>query len=66
MQAALRFCLAHPAISATLIGVRDMAELEEAVAVASAPAIPLDALAALRALSVPDERLLDPGTWGIP
>ncbi|MCW5881348.1 MAG: aldo/keto reductase [Anaerolineae bacterium] len=66
VQAALRFCLAHPAISATLIGVRDMAELEEAVAVASAPAIPLDALAALRALSVPDERLLDPGTWGIP
>ena len=65
-QAALRFCLAHPAVSATLIGVRDTAELDEAVAVVDVSVIPPDALGALRALSVPDERLLDPGTWGIP
>ena len=66
VQAALRFCLAHPAVSATLIGVRDMAELDEALGVAAIPDLPPDALDALRALSVHDERLLDPGTWGIP
>lgn len=66
VQAALRFCLAHPTVSATLIGVRDLAELDEALGVTTIPALPPGALATLRALSVPDERLLDPGTWGIP
>src|SRR3712207_7900552 len=32
-QAALSFCLAHPAVSTVLVGVRSMAELTEALAV---------------------------------
>lgn len=66
VQVALRFCLAHPAVSATLIGVRDMAELEEAIAIQRVPYLTPDSLASLRALAISDEGLLDPGRWGIP
>lgn len=66
VQAALRFCLAHPAVSSALIGVRHLAELEEALAVTAVPDFSPDTLTTLRRLSLDDEYLLNPGVWGIP
>lgn len=66
VQAAIRFCLASPAVSATLVGVSHLAELEEAVGAASGPALDEAILNRLGNLALDDEHLLDPGTWGIP
>ena len=66
VQVALRFCLAHPAVSTALIGVRNMAEVEEAVGITQVPDLDQQTLARLEPLQLEDESMLDAGTWGIP
>jgi aryl-alcohol dehydrogenase-like predicted oxidoreductase len=63
-QAALAFALAHPAIHAALVGVRNVAEVDDAVQAAEL-VLPSDLIEELRSLRLDDEELLNPGTWGI-
>lgn len=65
VQAAIAFALGHPAIGATLVGVRSEGELREAL---GATRLPLDPglRADLAALRLDDPDLLNPSTWGIP
>ncbi len=48
-QNALRYCLAHPAVTTVACGMRTMAQLEENAAAGRLPPLPGDALNALRA-----------------
>ena len=66
VQAALRFCLAHPAVSAALIGVRSLPELDEARGLTAIPDLSPHVITQLETLALTDEELLNPGTWGIP
>ncbi len=66
VQTALRFCLAHPAVASTLIGVRSLSELEEALGIANVPDFDAAVVAQMSGLALDDERLLDPSGWGIP
>jgi len=63
-QAALAFALANAQIHSVLVGVRTAEELADNLA-ALAIQLPPDLLAALTALRLDDEGLLNPGTWGI-
>ncbi|NJN19012.1 MAG: aldo/keto reductase [Oscillochloris sp.] len=65
VQAAITFVLGHPQVGATLVGVRNAAELAEAVGAADRP-LPAELRAALKTLRLDDPELLDPSTWGIP
>jgi aryl-alcohol dehydrogenase-like predicted oxidoreductase len=65
VQAAIGFALGHPQIGATLVGVRNPAELAEALGALAHPLTP-DLRAALAELRLDDDDLLDPSTWGIP
>jgi aryl-alcohol dehydrogenase-like predicted oxidoreductase len=64
-QAALAFALAEPHIHSILVGVRTQEELRDNLAALRSP-LSSDAFAALAALRLDDENLLNPGTWGIP
>jgi aryl-alcohol dehydrogenase-like predicted oxidoreductase len=64
-QAALAFALAQPQIDAVLVGVRTLDELQDDLVAVDTP-LPTDLLAAIAALRLDDEDLLNPGTWGIP
>ena len=66
VQVALRFCLAHPSVSAVLVGVRHPAELDAALAVTGLPALSPAVLTQLDALALTDADVLNPATWGIP
>jgi aryl-alcohol dehydrogenase-like predicted oxidoreductase len=48
-QNALRYCLAHPAVTTVACGVRTMAQLEENAVAGRLPPLPDDAVSALRA-----------------
>jgi aryl-alcohol dehydrogenase-like predicted oxidoreductase len=48
-QNALRYCLAHPAVTTVACGVRTMAQLEESAVAGRLPPLPEDAVNALRA-----------------
>ncbi len=63
-QAAIAFALAQPQISSVLVGIRSQAELAENLPALST-ALPPDLLHALAALRVDDERMINPGLWGI-
>jgi len=62
-ELAYRYVLAHPAVSAALVGTAHQRELDDALGFAAAG--PLDATTcdAVRAVTIDDERLLDPPTW---
>jgi aryl-alcohol dehydrogenase-like predicted oxidoreductase len=47
-QTAIRFCLAHPAVTTVACGIRTLAQLEENAAAGSLPALSPDSLRALR------------------
>jgi aryl-alcohol dehydrogenase-like predicted oxidoreductase len=64
VQAAIGFALGHPQIGATLVGVRNTAELHEALGAVNQP-LPADLRADLAQLRLDDAALLDPSTWGI-
>jgi 1-deoxyxylulose-5-phosphate synthase len=66
VQLALRFCMAHPAVSTVLVGIRHLGELEEAVAAAAMPPLDPATLQTLDDLVLTDENLLNPAGWGIP
>lgn len=63
-QAALAFALAQKQIQSVLVGVRTAEELTDNLA-ALAVVLSPELLAALTALRLDDEGLLNPGTWGI-
>ncbi len=63
-QAALAFVLANPQIQSALVGMRTAEECTSNLAAVATRLSP-DLLAALQALRVDDEDLLNPGTWGI-
>lgn len=48
-QAAIRYCLAHPAVTTVACGMRTMAQLEENAAAGALPSLSADRLSALRA-----------------
>jgi aryl-alcohol dehydrogenase-like predicted oxidoreductase len=62
-ELAYRHVLEHPAVSAALVGTAHQRELDDALGFAAGG--PLDAAtrAAIRAVTLDDERLLDPPTW---
>ena len=64
-QTALAFALANPHIQSVLVGMRTAEECTSNLAAVATTLSP-DLLAALQALRVDDEDLLNPGTWGIP
>jgi aryl-alcohol dehydrogenase-like predicted oxidoreductase len=64
-QAALAFALANQQIGSVLVGMRTVDELESNLP-ALTTALNAEFYAALTALRVGDEALLNPGTWGIP
>jgi aryl-alcohol dehydrogenase-like predicted oxidoreductase len=64
-QAAIAFALAHPQLSAILIGVRTIAELNENLAALNV-SLPPETLNRLRHLRVDDDDLVNPATWNMP
>jgi aryl-alcohol dehydrogenase-like predicted oxidoreductase len=66
VQVALRFCLSRPVVGTVLVGVRNTAELDEAVDIRQVPDLDQETLDRLRLLAMNDELLLDASTWGIP
>lgn len=63
-QAAIAFALAQPQISSVLVGIRSQDELAENLP-ALTTTLPPTFVAQLAALRVDDEKLINPGTWGI-
>ena len=63
-QAAVAFVLAQPAIHAAIVGVRSLAEVEDAVQ-AAALALPPGLVEQMGWLRLDDADLLNPGTWGV-
>ncbi len=64
-QAALAYALAQPQIGAVLVGIRTEEELHDDLA-ALACVLPPAFIEQLNALRIDDEKLLNPGGWGIP
>ena len=46
-QAAIRFCLGHPGVSAALLGAAELSHIDEAIAAVDMPPLPADSLARL-------------------
>lgn len=65
-EAALRFVLSRPDVSSVLVGVRTIAELDEALSAVAAGPLTTAQWAALAACRLDDPLLIDPTTWGIP
>jgi aryl-alcohol dehydrogenase-like predicted oxidoreductase len=63
-QVAIAFALAHPQISSVLVGIRSLDELTENLP-ALTTTLPAALLAQLHALRVDEEKLINPGLWGI-
>ena len=66
VEAALKFVLAHLAITTALVGVRDIAELEASLAVSRSPRWSEVIIDRFKRLRCDDPDLLDPSTWGLP
>ena len=64
--AALKFVLAHDAISSALLGLRDINELEASLAAAKAPDWDEATIERFRKLRCQQADLLDPSAWGLP
>lgn len=64
-ELALRFVLSHPLLSTALIGVRNEAELDIALAAANQPPLAPEVMARLAAFRW-DSPLLNPGVWELP
>lgn len=60
---AIRFCLSHPRVGSVLLGVRTVEELEAGIAAAGRGPLDGAEIAAVRALALDDEPLVDPGAW---
>ncbi|MAS33935.1 MAG: hypothetical protein CL610_08005 [Anaerolineaceae bacterium] len=65
-QAALRFVLSNPDVSTALVGVIRQHELDVALDAAAVGVLPDDLLQPLTAMRIEEEKLLNPGYWGIP
>lgn len=65
-QLALRYCLYHPGITSVLHGARSTSELDSALAAAAAGPLSAAELAAMTSVSITEQRLLNPSSWGIP
>lgn len=65
-QLALRYCLYYPGVTSVLHGARSTQELQEALDAAAAGPLTDAELNALTSITVSDERLLNPSSWGIP
>ncbi len=63
-QAAIAFALAHPQISSVLVGIRTIEELTENLP-ALTTTLPPSLLTRLYALRIDEEKLINPGLWGI-
>jgi aryl-alcohol dehydrogenase-like predicted oxidoreductase len=63
-QVAIAFALAHPQISSVLVGIRSLEELTENLPALTAM-LPTALLAQLSALRIDEEKLINPGMWGI-
>lgn len=63
-QVAIAFALAQPQISSVLVGIRSLDELTENLP-ALTTTLPPSLLAQLSALRIDDEKLINPGAWGI-
>lgn len=63
-QVAIAFALAHPQISSVLVGIRSIEELTENLP-ALRTTLPASLLAQLYVLRVDEEKLINPGLWGI-
>ncbi len=61
---ALRFCLAAPEVTTTIVGVRTAEELQQAVIAAGDGPLPEELVKDSAALALTDERLVDPSKWG--
>ncbi len=66
IEAALKFVLAQAEISTALLGTRDIAELDFALAVARGEILSADLLARFKELRCDEPDLLDPSRWGLP
>ena len=64
--AALKFVLAHDAISSALLGLRDINELEASLAAAKTPDWDEATIERFRKLRCQQADLLDPSAWGLP
>lgn len=62
---AVRYCLDAP-IASVLIGARTIEELRVALDAEQMPPLTPEQRGAIEAVSVPDERLLNPATWPVP
>ncbi|MCE7980622.1 MAG: aldo/keto reductase [Caldilinea sp. CFX5] len=63
-QVAIAFALAHPQISSVLVGIRSLEELTENLPALTAT-LPAALLAQLSTLRIDEEKLINPGLWGI-
>ena len=64
-EVALRYALFEAGADVTLVGTANPAELDSNVNAALDGPLPSDVVAALRAINVADERLLDPSNWPV-
>lgn len=64
-ELAYRYILSRDVPHSALVGASNVSELEAAVAFAEAGPLPADLEARVRRVGVANERLLNPGTWGI-
>jgi aryl-alcohol dehydrogenase-like predicted oxidoreductase len=62
-EVALRYALFEAGADITLVGTANLAELDSNVNAALDGPLPSDVVAALRAIRISDERLLDPSNW---
>ena len=63
-QVAIAFALAHPQISSVLVGIRSLEELTENLPALTAT-LSAALLAQLSTLRIDEEKLINPGMWGI-
>ncbi len=65
IEAALRFVIANPAVSTTLVGVRTTTELDTSLQFANAEPLATATMHQFRKLRWDDEHMLNPSTWNL-
>ena len=65
-ELALRFCLSQKSLSSVLVGVRNQAELQQALDWLAQPELGNNLFQELQSLAVNDCAVIDPRRWGIP